>query len=186
MRRDVAECSRVVSKIGSSATVTDVGLVGIAIMPERIIREDVKIGDGMMIDSDSQDDCVTKAVRTVEQELTTEEHEIVMVYDYVSGSSGSSSTPSFTLTPYSPISYESDQEEYEDPPISPYISEAVVHSPDSTFALLWEGTSPILHFAADMRADAILTVGDGTTSGIQIPYCFIYGEDGRYPQDCRF
>ena len=106
-------------------------------MPERIIREDVQIGDGIMINSDSQDDCVIMAVRTVEQKLALKEHEIVMVYDYVSDSSGSSTTPSFTLTSYSPISYESDPEEYEDSLISPYIPEAVLHSPDSPFALLW-------------------------------------------------
>lgn len=131
----MAECSRVVSKIGSSATVTDDGLVGIAVMPERIIREDVQIGDGIMINS--QDDCVIMAVRTVEQKLALKEHEIVMVYDYVSDSSGSPTMPSFTLTSYSPISYESDPEEYEDSLISPYIPEAVLRSPDSPFALLW-------------------------------------------------
>ncbi|KAG7640324.1 hypothetical protein ISN44_As02g001810 [Arabidopsis suecica] len=111
--------------------------IGIAVTPERIIREDVQIGDGIMINSDSQDDYVIMAVRTVEQKLALKEHEIVMVYDYVSDSSGSPTTPSFTLTSYSPISYESDPEEYEDSLIFPYIPEVVLHSPDSPFALLW-------------------------------------------------
>jgi len=95
-----------------------------------------------------------------------------MVHDYVSVSSSSSATPSFALSSYSPISYESDPE-------------VVDHFPDSPFALLWEGTSPILCFAVDMRADVIPTFDWGSTSGIQIPFCFICGEDGHYPQDCQ-
>jgi len=182
----VAECSRVVSKIGSSATVTDVGLVGIAIMPERIIREDVKIGDGMMIDSDCEDECVITGVRTVEQELALKGHEIVMVHVYVSVPTSSSATPSFALNPYSSISYESDPDEDEDPPVSPYVPEAIDHSPDSPFALLWEGMSPILCFTAEMRADAILTFDGGSTSGIQIPFCFIFGEDVYYPRTVSY
>ncbi|KAG7635998.1 Zinc finger CCHC-type [Arabidopsis thaliana x Arabidopsis arenosa] len=159
---------------------------GIAAMPERIIREDVQIRDGMMIDSDCEDDFVITGVRTVEQKLASEGHEIVMVHDYVSVSSKSSASPSFALSLYSPISYESDPKEDQDPPISPYVPEAVDHSPDSPFALLWEGTSPILCFKADMRADAIPTFDGGFTSGIKILFCFICGEDGHYPQDCQF
>ncbi|KAL9840347.1 putative transcription factor interactor and regulator CCHC(Zn) family [Arabidopsis thaliana] len=182
----------------------------IAAMPERIIREDVQIRDGMMIDSDCEDDFVITGVRTVEQKLASEGHEIVMVHDYVSVSSKSSASPSFALSLYSPISYESDPKEDQDPPISPYVPEAVDppispyipeavdppispyvpeavdHSPDSPFALLWEGTSPILCFKADMRADAIPTFDGGFTSGIKILFCFICGEDGHYPQDCQF
>jgi len=48
------------------------------------------------------------------------------------------------------------------------------------------GHVPILRFAADMRADAIPTFDGGSTSGIQIPFCFVCGEDGHYPQECQF
>ncbi|KAL9299135.1 hypothetical protein AtEden1_Chr2g0228911 [Arabidopsis thaliana] len=147
VRRDVAECSQ---------------------------REDVHIGDGMMIDSDCEDDCVITGVRTVEQQLAPKGHEIVMVHDYVT------IVRMIALNPYSAISYESDPDEDEDPPVSPYVPEAIDHSHDSPFALLWEGTSPILRFATDMRADAILTFDGGSTSGIQIPFCFIFGEDVYY------
>ncbi|OAP11116.1 hypothetical protein AXX17_AT2G06250 [Arabidopsis thaliana] len=157
--------------------------VGIVAMSE---QEDVHIGDGMMIDSDCEDDCVITGVRTVEQELGLKGHEIVMVHVYVSVPTSSSATPSFALNPYSPISYESDPDEDEDPPVSPYVPEAIDHSPDSHFALLWEGMSPILCFAADMRADAILTFDGGSTSGIQIPFCFIFGEDVYYPRTVSY
>ncbi|KAG7640640.1 hypothetical protein ISN44_As02g005200 [Arabidopsis suecica] len=66
VRRDVAEYSRVMSKIGSSDTVAYSGLARIIAMSERIIREDLAPGA----------------------------HEIVMVHDYVSVSSSSSATPS--------------------------------------------------------------------------------------------
>ncbi|KAG7530255.1 Retrotransposon gag domain [Arabidopsis suecica] len=157
VRTDVAECSRVMSETRSSDTVADFGLAGIAAMSE---REDVHIGDGMMIDSDCEDDCVITGVRTVEQELAPKGHEIVMVHDYVT------IVRMIALNPYSAISYESDPDEDEDPPVSPYVPEAIDHSHDSPFALLWEGTSPIFRFAADMRADAILTFYGGSTSGI--------------------
>jgi len=130
----VAECSRVISETGSSDTVADFSLAEIATIVE---WEDVQRGHGMMIDSDGEDDCVITGVRTVEQELAPEGNEIVMVHDYVSVSSSSSATPFFVLSPY-----ESDPEMDEDPPVSPYVLEAVDHSPDSSFALLWEGTSP--------------------------------------------
>ncbi|CAA0360076.1 unnamed protein product [Arabidopsis thaliana] len=183
VRRDVAECSRVISETRSSDTVADFGLAGIAAMSE---QEDVHIGDGMMIDSDCEDDCVITGVRTVEQELALKGHEIVMVHVYVSVPTSSSATPSFALNPYSLISYESDPDEDEDPPVSPYVPEAIDHSPDSPFALLWEGMSPTLCFAADMRADAILTFDGGSTSGIQIPFCFIFGEDVYYPRTVSY
>nr|AAD29792.1 hypothetical protein [Arabidopsis thaliana]ABE65436.1 hypothetical protein At2g09840 [Arabidopsis thaliana] len=139
-----------------------------------------------MIDSDCEDECVITGVRTVEQELALKGHEIVMVHVYVSVPTSSSATPSFALNPYSSISYESDPDEDEDPPVSPYVPEAIDHSPDSPFALLWEGMSPILCFTAEMRADAILTFDGGSTSGIQIPFCFIFGEDVYYPRTVSY
>ena len=183
VRRDVAECSRVISETRSSDTVADFGLAGIVALSE---QEDVHIGDGMMIDSDCEDECVITGVRTVEQELALKGHEIVMVHVYVSVPTSSSATPSFALNPYSSISYESDPDEDEDPPVSPYVPEAIDHSPDSPFALLWEGMSPILCFTAEMRADAILTFDGGSTSGIQIPFCFIFGEDVYYPRTVSY
>ncbi|KAL9816624.1 hypothetical protein AtNW77_Chr4g0280051 [Arabidopsis thaliana] len=74
VRRDVAECSRVISETGSSDTVADFSLAEIA----AIVVGGCAERAWMMSDSDGEDDCVITGVRTVEQELAPEGNEIVM------------------------------------------------------------------------------------------------------------
>ncbi|KAG7533287.1 Zinc finger CCHC-type superfamily [Arabidopsis thaliana x Arabidopsis arenosa] len=186
VRTDMAECSRVMSETDSSDTDVDDDHVEGVVIPELIVLEDVLAEDEVMTDMDSSDDCVLMAVRTVQHEMAPEEDEIVMVHDYVNVSSDSPATPSFTLSPLSPESVELDPEEFGDIPVSPYVPEFTALPLDPPFAAMWEGTSPILHFGADLMADAIPVVDDGATSGIVIPYCFIYRHSGHYPRECQF
>ncbi|KAG7564400.1 Zinc finger CCHC-type [Arabidopsis suecica] len=139
-----------------------------------------------MFDTDSSDDCVLMAVRTVQQEMAPEGHEIVMVHDYVSVSSDSPARPSVTLSPLSSMSDELDPKEFGDLPVSPYVLKFITHSSDTLFAAMWGGTSPILRLGANLMADAV-SVGDkGITSGILILDCFICGQSGHYLRECQF